>query len=170
MQSIEKLDLISNEDIEITVDRKIYQLCNDSYHALGWKTIGIKYGIATVRIILERKRQIINKAELCKLQLECEKELMELERMLKEKKLKTKRFIGISEIEVFSLLFGLYLFYKCNSTLGLMIVVMGIINLVSTICIFFITMHKLNEKHLADASKHYDIIYILSKKAEQLIC
>lgn len=99
MRSIKEQDLITNEYLEVVVNRKIYRFCVNCYNALGWRVISIKAGITSVKIILERKRQINNKNELCKLQRECEDIFVKMETMLSEKKyimrkMNVKKLVG----------------------------------------------------------------------------
>jgi hypothetical protein len=88
MRDIRKRDTIISEYIDVIINHKLFQLCNDCYHALGWKTIRSRFGIASIKLRLERNRKIKNRVELCKLQRECEDALMELEKLVKAKKMK----------------------------------------------------------------------------------
>ncbi|WP_304508142.1 hypothetical protein [Anaerotignum sp.] len=160
---------IENEYIDVIVNHKLVQLCNDCYHALGWKTISTNSGLISVKLRLERSKKIKNRVELCKLQRECEDVLMELERLLKLQSLKSKRMAWITSIIIILFFAGALITYFLNFLfLSAVFLIFGCTELGIVYFIFHKYIRKMNKRIILEINRHYDVIYYLCKKAEQL--
>jgi hypothetical protein len=169
MRDNRKLETIVNEYIDVIVYRKLSQLCEDCYHKLGWKTISSSFSITSVKLRFERNKKIKNRAELCKLQHECEDALMEIERLVKSRHKIVREMTWIATITGCVFFIGTYIAYSVYFFPMAFHFALEFTGLGAACLLYYKQIRKLEKKQIPELNSYYDRIYHLCEKSGQLL-